>query len=181
MLEYAIPIAVAFVLAIALAVYLFSRRRPDDSTQRHDSATTPDDIQHVIQQLLDATPAGETGGFVIFSGSRDLDYVQFAVDPNGLLLNWPTIQKDGPERLPKFREQLKRRGFQEISPTDFGPPISEQIANLKTGQLMILDDGLYAQTGRDASKSRDLTIALLRDIFGLTDLNRVDITLEPDG
>ena len=140
-----------------------------------------DNIRNAIQQLLDATPAEEKGGFVIFGGYRDLDYVQFALDPNGLLLNWPTMQKEGPERLPNFREQLECRGFQNIAPVDDGAPISKQIGNLQVGQYMILDDGLYAQTGRDAPKNRDLTIALLSEIFGVTDLSLVEITLESNG
>ena len=178
----AIPlIAVVLVLGIGVVVFLSCRRRPDRSGQGDDHGTTPDDVRQAIQQLLDAAPAGERGGFVIFGGYRELDYVQFALDPNGLTLNWPTMQKEGPERLPLFRQQLERRGFREIQPAVDGPPISEQLADLQTGQFMVLDDGLYAQTGRSAAENRDLTIALLREIFGVTDLRRVEITLEPEG
>lgn len=131
------------------------------------------EIRTVIQQLLDYTYPGKKGGFVIFGGYHDLDFVQFALEPNGLILNWPTMQEGGNERLPKFLAHLEQRKFLQ-SP-------SNSIDDLRSGQFVILEDGLNAQVGRDPLKVSKLAIELLKDIFGVTDLNHVRITLEKIG
>ena len=182
-------IAVLLVFTAVILVLIFltaglaflSFRRPRVVPQSRNPVKTPGDIQHALQLLLDATPAGKEVGFVIFHGHRDLDFVQFVLDPNGLLLDWPTIQTDGLKRLPMVLQQLELLGFRKVAPCHDGMPLSEQIASLQVGQFLILDDGLYAQTGRNAASNYALTIALLRDVFGVADMRLVEITLEPHG
>jgi len=174
-------ITAGVLIIVGLIVSFVCRWGRDDSVQTPDQEPISDDIQHAIQQLLDATPAGAKGGFVIFDGYRDIDYVQFSLDPNGLLLACLEVPGDDTERMPRFREHLERRGFQEVSHIADGPPVREQIVNLQTGQFMVFDDGLFAQTGRNAQQNRDLTVELLRNVFSVTDLKRIEITLEPDG
>ena len=101
-----------------------------------------DNILNAIQRLLDSRPPQQRGGFVIFQGNRELDYVQFALDANGMLLNWPSFQKEGPERLPMFHAQLEQRGFRQLRPDAGDSEIWGQIHNLQPGEFMILDDGL---------------------------------------
>jgi hypothetical protein len=138
----------------------------------------------VIRQSLDALLAsrapGEEGGFVIFGGSTDLDYVQYALGKHGLMLNWPTFQEGGPERLPLFVDVLKERGFVDRSPRDPAVVDRELITSLLPGQMCIADDGLYAQCGRDSETVADLTSVLLKKVFRLSDLGTVEVVLELD-
>ena len=129
-----------------------------------------EEIRSAIDALLSAAPEGRRGGFVIFHGYHDLDYVQFSLEPGGMLLNWPTVQEGGLERLPHFEEQLPKRGWSRVEAVPDGDPLSEQIGNLQIGQFMVLDDGLYGQAGRDAEANCELTVDLLREVFGVTDL-----------
>jgi len=47
--------------------------------------------------------------------------------------------------------------------------------------MVVFDDGLYGQTGRDVKGIQELTLLLLREVFGVTDVSRVKITLVPEG
>lgn len=69
--EYSIPIVVVVLLSLGIAVFLFFRRQVDNSEKSGARRNTPEAIQGAIQQLLDATPSGDTGGYVIFQGPRD--------------------------------------------------------------------------------------------------------------
>lgn len=80
-----------------------------------------------------------------------------------------------------FLQQLESRGFRKVASGHDETPLSNQIVSLQAGQFLILDDGLYAQTGKNAASIYALTIALLRDVFGVEDLRLVEITLEPHG
>lgn len=83
-------LAVAVILVLALltsGIALFSIRSSHVIPQVRNPDIKPGDIQHALQVLLDTPPGGKNVGFVIFHGHRDLDFVQFLLDPDGLLLN----------------------------------------------------------------------------------------------
>lgn len=114
-------------------------------------------IDDALHQLTSSTPPGQRGGFVIFGGTSDLDYVQLALNAEGLLLNWPTFQAGGPERLDAHVAVLQQRGFT--------PTVHRSIQRLEEGEFTVLDDGLYARCGRNLIETGDLVRALLRTVF----------------
>lgn len=59
--------------------------------------------------------------------------------------------------------------------------VSDEIANMQTGHFIVVEDGLYAQVGRDPVVVRDLTLELLQSAFGIDDVRRVHVTLELQG
>jgi HJR/Mrr/RecB family endonuclease len=141
----------------------------------HNSVT----IREAIIELLNSAPPRECGGFVIFNGKRDIDFVQYALDPNGLLLSWPP-QEGEKERLLQCEACLIKQGYSRIIPSDVGLPLPEQISAMQKGQYMILDDGLYGQAGRDAEEVANLTFYLLSNVFGMSVKDVVAITLEKE-
>ena len=129
-------------------------------------------IRNAFVELLEISPAGQRGGFVIFEGKTDLDYVQFSLEPIGLVLNWPTYQPGGKERLPKFVVVLQKSGF--VAAT-------KGFQSLIPGQYLIMDDGLYAQCGRNLDTVTGLTALLLSEVFEVSELPKSRITLELNG
>jgi len=138
-------------------------------------------VRDALVTVLHSAPLGKRGGFVIFGGKRDVDYVQYALDPNGLELNWPTFQEDGKQRLPQFEKYLKAKGYVRVFSSKQGSSLAEQIMALRQGQYMILDDGLYCQVGRNVDEIRKITIELMEKVFGVTGEKNFKITLEPNG
>jgi hypothetical protein len=205
MTSLTIAVLLLALLGALVLLVLFRRRialprhKAGDTTEPYDYGTTSEDILQAIEQLLAAPP--ERMGFVIFRGHADRDYVQYALEVNGLLLNWPAVDEPSQRRLDMFVEELTRRGFVELPPAPSLPPAADtgnpyqapksqviddeayrqQIAALAPSQFVILDDGLYAQAGRDAPRLRDLTLELLRDIFGVQSVAHVGIVLQPNG
>ena len=129
-------------------------------------------IRNAFVELLAVASVGERGGFVIFEGNTDLDYVQFSLEAAGLVLNWPTYQPGGKERLPKFVTVLQKAGF-ALARKDF--------STLVPGEYLVADDGLYAQCGRNLESVTGLTCLLLSDVFDVHELPKSKITLELNG
>jgi hypothetical protein len=177
-----IPGVITSALGSTITLYLLLRPKWHFFGSRE---TGPEEESPVIRQSLDALLSsrvpGEQGGYVIFGGSTDLDYVQYALDEGGLLLNWPTFQKRGVERLPLFVEILTSRGFIDRSPKDSSSVDGDLIRSLLPGQMCIADDGLYAQCGRDVETVADLTAVLLDQVFQLSDVGSIKVTLRRDG
>lgn len=138
-------------------------------------------IERALETLLAHSAPGAPGGFVVFAGPGEAEYVQYSLDEPGLLLNWPTFHERGPETLPLFRGALTYRGFVDRSPADSSTVTREMILSLAPGEMRIGDDGLYAQCGRDAGETTDLTVFLLERVFGISDLGEVAIDLAVDG
>jgi len=133
-----------------------------------------------LSQILSKGKPGACGAFVIFGGRSDYDYVQYALDEKGLLLNWPTIQKGGAERLPVFVSCLIQKGFQQIQP-DAKVSEIEQVEKLSNGQFVVLNDGLYAEAGKDVAEIKTLTLYLMKTIFKVFKETEINITLELEG
>lgn len=130
-------------------------------------------IEDTLHQLLSATPAGEAGGFAIFSGDSDLDYVQLALNAEGLLLSWPTFQPGGRDRLEPHLAVLSERGFK--------PSSRGGVQDLPPHQFVVVSDGLYARCSRDIIETGDLVRALLLRVFKRPGGLPTAITLELDG
>ena len=138
-------------------------------------------ISQSLETLLSSTPPGQRGGFVVFKSLDQREFVQYALEADGLLLNWPTFQEGRMERLPQFVEILSSRGFVGKSPENPADLDRECIASLEPGEVYIADDGLYAKCGRDIDQVSELTAVLLREICKIPDLSKIKITLEVDG
>lgn len=139
----------------------------------------PGSVREAIASLLASRAHGQKGGFVIFGGGCDLDYVQYSLDRNGLLLNWPTFQERGVERLPAYEEYLREQGFTWQPPAEDDANLRGQILSLRSGEYVVLDDGLYAQVGRNVEQIRCMTLDLMAAVFGVSDEKRITITFEP--
>jgi hypothetical protein len=137
-------------------------------------------IISALSQILSKGKTGPLGAFVIFGGKSDYDYVQYALHENGLLLNWPTIQKGGAERLPVFVSCLAQKGFQKMEP-DSTIPEAEQVEKLSIRQFIILSDGLYAEVGKDVDEIKTLTLHLMKTVFKVLNETEINITLELEG
>lgn len=137
-----------------------------------------------LDTLISSRPEGTKGGFVVFTGPRDLDYVQFSLEPTGLMLNWPTFQEGGKERLDGYVQVLKMHGFTEFTKTnandgDAEKPDFKIIEQLKLREYTILEDGLYANCGRDRLQNTRLVQALFREVFQVNKLAGVQVETDP--
>ncbi len=157
------------IVVVGLAVLAFGYGR------RGERANGGASVRRALTDVIGSAPPGQRGGFVIFGGKRDLDYVQYCLDPNGLELNWPVGQEGGAERLPLFLDYLNAKGYEHVSVTEDGRGLSEQIQSLQKGQYMVLDDGLYCQVGRDVEEIRTMTRELMKSIFGIVDETKFNI------
>ena len=135
------------------------------------------DVKTALSELLTRGKVGALGGFVVFVGKAELDYVQYALEADGLMLNWPTKQKGGAARLPGVINVLRKSGFAERKPIGDHDP-RRQIDEMRKGQYIVFDDGLYAKAGKNVDELKSLTLALLKDVFGVTNENQISITLE---
>ena len=148
-------------------------------TQKNDDSNNAA-VGSALAQILSKGKPGPLGAFVIFGGKSDYDYVQYALHENGLLLNWPTVQKGGAERLPAFESCLVQKGFQKIQP-DSTIPEAEQVEKLSIRQFVIQSDGLYAEAGKDVEEITTLTLYLMKTIFKVLNEAEINITLELEG
>src|SRR5207237_8527537 len=94
-----------------------------------------DTIRKSVNQLLAAQ-----GGFVIFT-SESGDFVQFALDPDGLSLFWPDVSRIEASRVTHLLENL-------------GIAFDDA------------DDGVYAKFGRDVDLAERFTLRAFRALFG---------------
>jgi hypothetical protein len=168
---------ICLLLAVLVAGSLLFQCKP--KTKNNDNLDNAV-IGSALAQILSKGKPGPFGAFVIFGGKSDYDYVQYALGEKGLLLNWPTVQKGGAERLPAFVSCLVQKGFQEIRP-DSTIPEAKQVEKLSIRQFMILSDGLYAEAGKDVEEITTLTLYLMRTIFKVLNEAEINITLELEG
>ena len=162
---------------MTLVVFIFVK-----INQRHNKSSNIPNIKvkTAIYELLTYGKSSTSSGFVIFAGNSQFDYVQYSLEINGLLLWWPTIHKNGLERLSLCENILIKNGFNDIAvKKDILP--ETQIFSLQKGQYIILKDGLYAQVGKNIDEIRVLTITLMSNIFGLNDEEQYKITLKLNG
>ncbi|MCX6553410.1 MAG: hypothetical protein NTZ12_00120 [Candidatus Aminicenantes bacterium] len=168
---------ICLLLAVLVAGSLLFQCKP--KTQNNDDSDNAA-VGPALAQILSKGKPGPLGAFVIFGGKSDYDYVQYALHEKGLLLNWPTVQKGGAERLPDFVSCLVQKGFQEIRP-DSTIPEAEQVEKLSIRQFIILSDGLYAEAGKDVEEIKTLTLHLMKTVFKVLNETEINITLELEG
>jgi hypothetical protein len=115
-----------------------------------------DTIRNAVDRLLSASKPGEQGGFVIFDDGNDIEYVQFSVEPEGLVLFWP---EEGP-RVPSTDRSVPSL----LQSFDF-----REVADLKKMAARVYvteDDGIYAQFGRDVDLVENFTSAAFEKVYG---------------
>lgn len=122
-----------------------------------------DSIRAAIDRLL---AGGE--GFVVFDDGDDREYVQFSLEPGGLMLMWPAGGPRVSSDDSAVTALLQAFGFGE----------GTTVKDLTVRSYVVEDDGIYAQFGRDADLIETFTTAAFEKIygrFGLQKLNsRVD-------
>jgi len=137
----------------------------------------PKKLLDSISQLVNSRNLGETGGYIIIDGNNEFEYVQYCLEADGLLYNWPTLQEGGEELLPVVIEALQAIGFSQF-PLDNNSDIGDQISDLGINEFLVCDDGLYGQSGRDVNRLTEVSSYLLKNVFKISDLESVNITLE---
>jgi hypothetical protein len=115
---------------------------------------TSETIRKAVKELLASRPAGEDGGFVIFS-NEDGDFVQFALVPGGLYLFWP---QESDVKADRVAGLLRASSFAEDPSGDIG--------GLRDGQFVAGDDGVYAQFGRNVERVETFTLRAFGELFG---------------
>jgi hypothetical protein len=178
---YLIPILVicAFVLARRYGSRRYSSKKKEEGLKVLLRQT--DIIKEKVIALLERGKAGTCGGFIIFSGESDLSYVQYALEANGLMLNWPVSHKNKRAKLPSYKSVLNREGFKERKRDKSILSPAGEINKLNYGEYAMFPDALYAQAGQDADFITSHTINLLKNVFGLRDSSIITITLELKG
>lgn len=129
-------------------------------------------VRTAIETLLAAAPEGQRAGFVIFDQGAALQYVQFALQENGLMLNHPTVQAGGVTALPHVRDVLLELGFLEAKGA---------VGDLRPNELVVYDDGLYANFGRDVSLAEAATKTCFQRAFGGFDEAKLSVNLDVEG
>jgi hypothetical protein len=148
----------------------FHYRLPVDGAPDQLTLSRPTtwEIKRGLNDLIEGERAGLSGGFLVFGGESEFDFVQYTLHKHGFLLDWPIMQPGGLERLPKIQEILDEAGitqYSSISDSDLDDPIN-LFEELPMGFMASIDSGLIAQVGRDIHFVHDLTETLLREVFG---------------
>lgn len=169
-----------FIVVLAVLTILTGcLERPSSyNTRDYINSVKRHTIESAILDLLESRIEGQRGGFVIFEGEDDFDFVQYSLEPGGFQLFWPIIHEKGLERLPRIEGYLQEHNFKVISEVQDKQSIASDIADLKEGYFQIAEDGLYAQVGRNPVKIQKLTVGILETILGVEDITEVGITLE---
>ena len=115
---------------------------------------------------------------MIFEGDKKFDYVQYALEKNGLSLYWPSSQEGPGARLPEVMGVLTKLGIKLVNPVSESEDISEFIKSLNPGTMYMAEDGVYVQGGRSVQLLTDMTCYILSEAFNFHDPEKVRITLE---
>ena len=130
---------------------------------------------NAVKELLKADPADR--GFIVFSGKHEMEYVQFMIEENGLLMNWPILKKV-PKRSAKvaelacrelIRKDYNRRNVSEIDRT--------AVLALKEKEFMLDSEDLYANPGKEAEEIVALAAHLFINVFDYQKLDKIEIEL----
>jgi hypothetical protein len=120
-------------------------------------------IRSASEKLLASQPAGQKGGFVIFDCGNDLEFVQFSLEPDGLLLYWP--------------ETMKQDGVVDLL-GELGYAPHPRVDTIAARQYVVADDGIYAQFGRDIDAVETFTTRAFERIFNHLNLARLRAEVE---
>src|SRR5438477_6811340 len=123
-----------------------------------------DTVVAALTKLVATRVPGSSGGFVIFSANDrdDQEYVQFSLEPAGLMLFWPAEGPAVPARDPRVTDLLRELSFQEVELRSK----SDTPSTLNYRAYVKLSDGLYGQFGDDIELTERFTIMAFERVFG---------------
>src|SRR5713226_8476694 len=113
-------------------------------------------IRAAFARILGAAGAGVKGGFVVFDDGKELEYVQFSVEPAGLMHMWPTEYVEVP--VDRVTDLLRTLSFTKVDANR--TPAERTYA--------VEDDGVYAMFGRDTALAEKFTLKAFEQLFGRT-------------
>ncbi len=130
-------------------------------------------ISKALNTLLASRPPGAEGGFVIFRW--DTDFLQFSLEPLGLMFNWPIVPKTA-DRVPLVLEVLAKAGLSRV-------PAASNVRGATTeptepGQFYLANDGVYAQCGRDLDRLVMIMNSLMKDLLDVRVDDMTDVNIE---
>lgn len=132
-------------------------------------------IANVCEKLLNANV--DDRGFVIFEHKNR--FIQYGIEVNGLVLNWPSPENCRDDWMERRKKRLLELGFCEAGAEMNGLDDRNKVVSLKDKELIVLDDQLFAQCGKDVEQIAGLTTTLLKEFCGADDtLRGVTVELE---
>ena len=120
-----------------------------------------DTVVAALRKLVATRVPGSSGGFVIFS-ANDREYVQFSLEPAGLMLFWPAEGPAVPARDPRVTDLLRELSFHEVELRSK----SDRPSTLNYRAYVKLSDGLYGQFGDDIELTERFTTMAFERVFG---------------
>jgi hypothetical protein len=127
-----------------------------------------DTIAKALAELLASAPAGSSGGFVIFDNGNQDEYVQFSVEPEGLLLFWADAGRVSAEEAAKLLDLIP-----------FAHDRHADVKRLRPKSYVLEDNGVYAQFGRDTESVTSFTMRAFSELFGReAQLVRAEVSIE---
>lgn len=114
-----------------------------------------DTIAKALADLLGSAPAGKSGGFVIFDDGNQDEFVQFSLEPEGLLLFFAAVGRVSAEEAAKVLDRIP-----------FAHDRHADVKGLRPKSYVLEDDGVYAQFGRDSESVTSFTLRAFRELFG---------------
>ncbi len=127
-----------------------------------------DTIRQAADRLLAASKPGEQGGFVVLDDGDDSEYVQYSVEPEGLMLFWPAEGPRVPSTNGGVASLLQSFDFRQTSELKTMPPRT----------YVVEDDGLYAQFGRDVDLVENFTTAAFERVYGRFGVQKLNSRVE---
>ena len=128
-----------------------------------------DTIAKGLADLLASAPAGKSGGFVIFNNGNQDEFVQFSLEPEGLLLFWADVGRVSAEEAAKLLDRIP-----------FAHDRHADVKRLHPQSYVLEDDGVYAQFGRDAEGVISFTLRAFGELFGREAQQvQAEVSIEP--
>ena len=170
-----------FWIFIAFALIVFALKSAKSASKEKSFAPNTkemnlDETEEAIKALLKADY--EAQGYIIINDSKNNNFLQFAREKCGLLLNCP---KAGvwENRLSCAKKLLESMGYIDINKPDAK---KEDFDALKLKEFILSGDdvtGIYANVGDNSKEIKELTATLFKEMFGCTDFEhfRVEIVL----
>src|SRR2546426_11451858 len=118
-------------------------------------------IREAVEKLIAAG-----AGFVIFDDGKEDEYVQFSLEPKGLMFNWPTMLPSYEEKLDEVAALLREFDFHEAT------------QNLEVGSFEIADDGIYAQFGKDVDRIERFTLETFSRLFAQSEWLKLNVRVD---
>ena len=118
-------------------------------------------IRAAVEKLIAAG-----SGFVIFDDGKEDEYVQFSLEPKGLMFNWPTMLPSYQARLEDVAALLGEFEFHEAS------------ADHDVGTYEVAEEGIYAQFGKDVDRIERFTLESFRRLFAQSEWLKLNANVE---